>query len=182
MKKKTKLTFQSSRILLDKGVVRRVYEFQVRFANNAQPIQHQIDAVRLFNHLQAVAAQIYITRESANVLRLRQPRYAKAILDNTVTLRKGRYLRRWSRRLRSLAFSREDACMVAYASFGLDAHSQIPNIEALVTNDFRLVNNFTAQRPKIKERFERMIVHLPDPYLKAKLPAVLTTLTALARI
>jgi hypothetical protein len=133
----------------------------------------------LFNHLQAVAEQIYITKESANVLRLRQPRYAKAILENTATLRKGRYLRRWSRRLRSFAFSREDACMVAYASFGLDAHSQIPNIEALVTNDFRLVNNFRAQYPKIKDRFERMIINLPDPFLKVKLPAVMTTAEAL---
>jgi hypothetical protein len=138
--------------------------------------------VRLFNHLQAVAGQIYITQESANVLRLRQPRYAKAILESAVTLRKGRYLRRWSRRLRSLAFSREDACMIAYASFGLDARSQLPNIEALVTNDFKLVNNYGSQHSKIRDRFERMVIHLPDPYLKLKLPAVMTTQTALAWI
>jgi hypothetical protein len=69
--------------------------------------------------------------------------------------------------------------MIAYASFGLDEHSQLPNIEALVTNDFRLVNNFRAQYPKIKDRFERMIINLPDPFLKVKLPAVMTTAEAL---
>lgn len=138
--------------------------------------------MRLFNHLQAVAAHIYITQESANILRLRQPQYAKAILNSTVTLRKGRYLRRWARRLRSLAFSREDTCIIAYASFGLDERSQIPNIEALVTNDFRLVNNFGSQYSKVKDRFEKMVINLPDPYLKLKIPAVLTTRTALARI
>lgn len=135
----------------------------------------------LFTRLLAVAQQIYITQECANVLRLRQPQYAIAILETTATLRKGRYLRRWSRRLRSFAFSREDACVIAYGSFGVDAHSEIPNIEALITNDVRLVTNFEYQYARIKDRFVRMVVNLPDPYLKIKLPVVISTHTALGR-
>jgi hypothetical protein len=150
--------------------------------NNEPPTRHQIDAVRLFKHFQASAAQVYITQETANVLHLRQPRYAKAILDRTITLRKGRYLRRWSRRLRSFAFSREDAVVLAYACFGLDAQSQLPNIHALVTNDFKLSNNFASQFAKIRDRFEKMVIHLPGPYLRSKLPAVMTTQDALALI
>ena len=180
MKRTTKLTFPSSRILLDKGVARRIYEFQLRFAKKAQPTQPQIDAVRLFKRLQAVAAQIYITQESANVLRLRQPQYAQAILNSTITLRKGRYLRRWARRLRSFVFSREDACVIAYATFGLDEYSQLPRLEALVTTDLRMINNFNEQHAKIKLRFERMICHLPEPYVSLRLPEVMTTATALA--
>ncbi len=70
MRMKMKSTFQSSRILLDKGVVRRVYEYQVRFTNHEPPTRHQIDAVRLFKHFQASAAQVYITQETANDFKL----------------------------------------------------------------------------------------------------------------
>lgn len=72
--------------------------------------------------------------------------------------------------------------MIAYASFGLDAQSHLPNIEAIVTNDFKLSNNFASQFPNIRNRFEKMVINLPGPYLKSKLPAVMTTRDALALI
>jgi len=178
------LTFQPSRVLparvlLDKGVARRVYEFRVRVAKNLPPTQLQIESMVVFRRLSHRAVQLYITTECANILQRRQPQYAKTILNRTETLRKGRYLRRWSRRLRSFSFSPEDAVMIAYASFGLDSRSQIASVESLVTNDFRLATNFKAQRANIEDRFKRMVSNLLAPYSSLELPEVITTAKAL---
>jgi hypothetical protein len=70
--------------------------------------------------------------------------------------------------------------VIAYASFGLDSRSQIANIESLVTNDLRLVNNFKAQQVNIEDRFKRMIDDLLDPYSSLELPELMTTADALA--
>lgn len=134
----------------------------------------------IFRRLSHRAVQLYITTECANILQRRQPQYAKTILIRAETLRKGRYLRRWARRLRSFGFSREDAVVVAYASFGLDSLSRIASSEALITNDLRLANNFKAQKANIEDRFKRMTSKLLDPYSSLKLPEVMTTADALA--
>ncbi|MGH9752512.1 MAG: hypothetical protein ACREA2_06980 [Blastocatellia bacterium] len=129
----------------------------------------------VFRRLSHRAVQLYITTECANNLQRRRPQYAKTILDRVETLRKGRYLRRWARRLRSCGFSPEDAVVIAYASFGLRSRSRIANIEAIVTNDLRLTNNFKAQKANIEDRFKRMTRNLLDPYSNLMLPEVMTT-------
>ncbi|MGE0128886.1 MAG: hypothetical protein AB7U82_12470 [Blastocatellales bacterium] len=134
----------------------------------------------VFRRLSHRAVQLYITAECANNLQRRQPRYAKTILNRAETLRKGLYLRRWARRLRSFGFSPEDAVVVAYASFGLGSHSRIANVEAIVTNDLKLANNFKAQKANIEDRFKRMTSDLLDPYSSLTLPEVMTTADALA--
>jgi len=179
------LTFQPShvlpaRVLLDKGVARRVYEFRVRVAKNLPPTQLQTESMIVFRRLIHRAVQLYITTECANILQRRQPRYAKTILIRAETLSKGRYLRRWARRLRSFGFSPEDAVVTAYASFGLISHSQIARVEVVVTNDLRLAKNFKAQKANIEDRFKRMVSNLLDPYSSLKLPEVVTTADALA--
>ena len=174
------MIFQPSSVLLDKGVVRRIYEFQVRVAKGIAPTSAQIEAVKILARLCTRASQIYVTQQSAHILRLRPPQYAKAILSNSEALQKGRYLRRWSRRLRSLAFSREDAIVLAYGSFGVAPNLQVAGVEVIVTNDFKLAANFAAQQMKIQARFEQMIFSLPEPYASLKLPAVMTTAALLA--
>lgn len=161
-------------------MARRVYEFRVRVANNLPPTQLQTESMIVFRRLSHRAVQLYITTECANILQRRQPRYAKTMLNRAETLRKGRYLRRWARRFRSFGFSPEDAVVVAYASFGLDSRPQLAQVEALVTNDFRLANNFKAQKASIEDRFKRMINDLLDPYSSLTLPEVMTTADALA--
>jgi len=47
-------------------------------------------------------------------------------------LQKGRYLRRWARRLRALMFAPEDAIVVAYGSFGIDERLPSIGVEAIV--------------------------------------------------
>jgi hypothetical protein len=152
----------------------------VRLAQGLSPTPLQTEAADAYARLDALTKQLYITEQTAHILQRRPPQYAAAILNDTRTLRKGRYLRRWARRLRSFGFSPEDAMVIAYGSFGVDLNSLLVGIEAIVTNDFRLVSNFNEQQAKIKTRFEQMARKLSEPYASLQLPAVLTTATVLA--
>lgn len=92
--KETKLTSRPFGLLLDKGVVRRIYELQVRAAKGATPTLLQVEAVKVWIKLTGLTGQLYVTQESANLLQLRPPQYASGILHPTKVLRKARYLRR----------------------------------------------------------------------------------------
>jgi hypothetical protein len=50
----------------------------------------------------------------------------------------GRYLKRWSRRLTAESFSREDALILSYASFGYDEIEETFGVEMMLTNDLRM--------------------------------------------
>ena len=173
------MTSQPSSILLDKGVIRRIYEFQVRVAKGLSPTPSQIEAVKVLVRLQHARNQLHITQQSANILQRRQPQYAKAILSGTGALQKGRYLRRWARRLREYAFSREDAVILAYGSFGVDLKAQSIGVGVIVTADLKLVTNFNARSAEVKERFDQMTLNLPTPYRSLSLPEVVTSATVL---
>jgi len=150
MLKETKLTFQPSRLLFDKGVVRRIYEAQFRRSQRELPTPLQMEAVEAFARLRSPDKQLYITEESLHVLQLRQPQLAKLVLNHTQALRKGRYLRRWARRLREYAFSREDAVILAYGSFGVDLDAPSIGVDVIVTGDLKLVTNFNTRSAEIK--------------------------------
>jgi hypothetical protein len=177
--KETKLTSPPFSLLLDKGVVRRIYEFQVRIAKGTTPTPLQIEAVKVWLMLQRLRGQLYIAQESANLPQLRPPRYANTILQNTKPLRKARYLRRWARRLRDFVFTREDAAIVATGSFGLDAETGNLGVGHIVTTDLAMVTNFNTRFAEIKDRFDQMVVNLPAPYQQAILPQVITPQTIL---
>lgn len=68
------MIFQPSSVLLDKGIVRRVYEAQVRRAGGLLPTPLQLEALEVFARLRLLAHWLYITKQSANVLQRRQPR------------------------------------------------------------------------------------------------------------
>ena len=105
------MSFQSGSILLDKGVVRRVYEARVRLALGQPPTLHQAEAANVWSRLRAFNIPLYITEQTEHVLRRRSPLFAMTLLAQTRALKKGRYLRRWARRLRDVGFSPEDATM-----------------------------------------------------------------------
>ncbi len=162
-------------MLFDKGVIRRVYERRARLAQGLQSTSLQDEAADVYDRISAIAQCLYITQPTANVLRLRPQQHAAAILNDTRVLRKGRYLRRWARRLRDFNFSREDALIIAHGSFGADVDSLLASVDVIVTNDFKLANNFKAQYTDIEDRFKLMINDLLDPYSGLELPEVMTT-------
>lgn len=169
-----------SSVLFDKGVLRRIYEGQARQAVLLALTREQQEATDAFVKLHQLAPRLCMTRESHNILVRRKPQYAQLILQCTQFLHKARYQRRWARRLRSFSFTREDALVLAYGSFGVDLTAQLAGVEVIVTTDVGMVNNFKEQHAKIKLRFERMISNLPEPYAGLRLPQVMTTASALA--
>ena len=176
----TSLSFQPHSVLCDKGVIRRVYERRVRVALGVPPTPTQVEAANVYAQLCAPPRRLYITAQTAHILHRRPPLIAAPLLAETQPLQKGRYLRRWARRLRELTFAPEDAIVVAYGSFGFDLRIPSVGVEAIVTTDQRLATHFHARHAEIAHRFRDMIVQLPAPYAALTLLAVMTTASILA--
>jgi hypothetical protein len=120
-----------------------------------------------------------VTPESANSAHRRDERIATVILNPVVVLNPGRYLRRWARRLREHGITREDAIIVAYASFGLDSTSHELGAEVLITPDKGLITKYRELEGRLSSRFRRMVSHLIPPYQHVTLPKVLSPLETL---
>ncbi len=145
------------------------------------PTVLQVEAANSYAYVATIAKRLYITEQTSNILNRRTQIFAVPVLAETRPLKKARYLRRWSRRLTEFAFSSEDAIILAYGSFGLDEESQTVGVDAIVTTDSRLAEHYERRHTeiKIKNRFDDMIVNLPEPYKGLTLPQVVTTATVL---
>jgi hypothetical protein len=176
----TNLSFQPHSVLFDKGVIRRVYERRVRLALGVPPTPAQVEAANVYAQLCTPPRRLYITAQTAHILHRRSPLFATPLLVETHPLQKGRYLRRWARRLRELMFAPEDAIMVAYGSFGIDLRLPSIGVEVLVTTDQRLATHFHTRHAEITHRFHDMITQLPTPYAALTLPTIATTASLLA--
>jgi hypothetical protein len=166
---------------LDKGVIRRVYERRVRLALGAPPTPAHVEVANVYAQLCTPDRHLYITAQTAHILSRRPPLFAAPFLAETAPLQKGRYLRRWARRLREFTFAPEDAIVVSYGSFGIDLRVPSIGVEAIVTNDVKLATHFHAHTAEITYRFHAMIAQLPAPYAAVTLPAVVTTASILAQ-
>ncbi len=96
--RETNLTSPPRSVLLDKGVVRRVYEARVRMARGHPPTLLQAEASNAYARLRGLDIRLYITLQTAHILHGRPAVFAAAVLNQTHTLQKARYLRRWARR------------------------------------------------------------------------------------
>jgi hypothetical protein len=116
----------------------------------------------------------YITEEILNLLV--QPRawhVAQVLLPSLRVLQRGKYLRRWARRLREEGLSPEDAVIVSHASFGIDETAQTFGLEVILTTDYALKTHYEQRFPRISRRFEQMTCQLKEPYAGASLPRIL---------
>ncbi|MBM4460171.1 MAG: hypothetical protein FJ011_20810 [Chloroflexi bacterium] len=161
--------------LLDKSVVRRAAE-GISASLAAAPLTvEQSLALRLLRRGAQTSALVLITPETANILLHRAQLLAVRLLLNDVTpIRRGRYFSRWARRLRESGFTREDALVLSYGTFGLSSNGLILGVSAVVTFDRPMIHNFEAQQAKVFRRLTAMAAQLPSPYSDAALPRVLT--------
>lgn len=159
-----------------------MYERRVRMALDKTPTVLQVEAANSYSYIATIANWIYITEQTANILKRRTEIFAAPLLAETRSLKKARYLRRWARRLTSFAFSSEDAIVLAYGSFGLDVERKKVGVDAIITTDIRLAENYERRHSEIKNRFDDMIVNLPESYVVVRLPQVMTTAAILAAI
>jgi hypothetical protein len=137
--------------LLDKNIVRAVFEARVRVQRRRIPLPHQAQAAIVYQALQQVGFTTYVTPETANSAQRRDPLIAASLLMPLTTLTPGHYLRRWARRLRDFGFSREDSVILAYGSFGLDARHQTFGAEVIVSADQPLMRRFHEQHYSIAD-------------------------------
>jgi hypothetical protein len=70
------VSFQPHSVLLDKGVIRRVYERRVRFALDVPPTPAQVEAANVYAQLCLPPRRLYITEQTAHILRRRPPLFA----------------------------------------------------------------------------------------------------------
>lgn len=160
--------------LLDKGVVRRISQARRRVMSNVELTQEQEDVISVYYSLRITGKIIYITVETMNILEHHAPLLAKLFAQQTTVLQKGRYLKRWARRLRNLGFTNEDAILISNASFGVDITRRTLGSEVLVTLDKAMIRNFNHHESTIVSRFNAMKHNLDAPYNQAILPELLS--------
>ena len=161
--------------LLDKAVIRRAVE-GISASLVATPLStEQSLALRLLRRGAQTAVLLLITPETANILFHLDHLLAVRLLLNEVTpIRRGRYFARWAHRLRESGFTREDALVLSYGTFGLPPGDLIVGVSAVVTFGRPMIHNFEAQGARLRRRLTAMTVQLSPPYADAALPRVLT--------
>jgi hypothetical protein len=97
----------------------------------------------------------------------------RVFLATVEPMASGRYLKRWARRLREHDFTREDAVVLALATFGTDEAGDVLGVNNLITFDQPFINNFRNHERVLRTRLAAMTHQLPVPYRDAALPAVL---------
>lgn len=161
--------------LLDKNVVRRAIE-GIGASLVASPLTAQQSlALRLLRRGKQANVVVMITPEVGNILSCRSNILEVPLFLREVdTLRRGRYFDGWARRLREHGFTREDAKILSYGTFGLDPAGLTLGVTVVVTFDLPFINNFRVQREDLARRLKAMAVQLPRPYHDARLPEMAT--------
>jgi hypothetical protein len=159
------------RYLLDKSVVRRCLKGLVGGIES--------DDVRLSLRLLTTlpAEDLFISIQTLHILShiVKVPQ-AQLITGKTSVLYPVKYTARWARRLRQAGFGREDAYLLALATFGTNQIKlgSILGVHVVITYDLRMQSHFQDVRPHLNERLHRMTAQLTSPYDQARLPEVYT--------
>ncbi len=169
---------RSIRCLLDKFVARRRLEGLLKLAEGRDLTEEELWAIDLLQRAREQNIQLFVTGGTLNILRRLKvlPRYSTVIaafLERTEGAQPTRYCKRWARRLRGFGFTREDAHILALASFGTSQRKNVLGMHFVATYDQPLINQWSLQHNKIEERLEVMRRDLRAPYDQVTLPHVL---------
>ena len=167
--------FLPASCLLDKSVVREALRGLVYETLGRTLPPRQVTSLAVMRMLIAYGQLLYITPELWHLLE--RPAHlpvARPFLPYLRKLQSGRYLKRRSRRLTEESFSREDAFILSYASFGFDEIEETVGVEMVLTNDLRMQARYARGFPRITARFTRMTRQLRAPYREAALPEVVS--------
>lgn len=160
--------------LLDKGIVKRLSEARVRILNGHLLTVEQAEVVALIQALRDSTAMTYLLIETVHTIQRRDPRLAQSLSTWTTSLQKGRYLRRWARRLNAYNFTPEDATLISTASFGLDTERRTFGAEVIVTLDQPMMTNYRRHLSQIQDQFQALRQNLAEPYHRVRLPDLWT--------
>lgn len=159
--------------LLDKSVIRIFLQSVVRKAIHVPLTVDQIAASRVFQLTAVLMGNGYITRETFNILVKNQNKaIIEVILPLLKILDRGRYLKRWARRLTDFDFTYEDSKIISHACFGINLITQKLGTDVIITNDQKLIDRYNLNFTEIEDRFTRMVLSLAPPYQNASLPSI----------
>lgn len=166
------------RCLLDKVVARYTLSGFLKLAEGTGVNREELFSLDLFARAFPPTLQLFITPASAQVLQrlMELPRYtliARRFQERVKIVFPARYYTRWMRRLREYNFSKEDAAILALASFGTDEMNTILGMHFVATYDQPLLNNWVVQQNTIQAHLAAMQHDIPRPYCETQLPKVL---------
>jgi hypothetical protein len=166
------------RCLLDKVTARYTVEGLSRLTRGQELTRGELSALDLLSQATSQTLRLFIVPPTASVLQsLSQlPLYAAVInlfLDQVEVTVPSHYFKRWARRLRDYGFTREDAAVLALATFSTDANAAILGMHFVATFDQPMINHWASQRAAIQRRLTAMRNDIPMPYRHASLPQVL---------
>jgi hypothetical protein len=169
--------------LLDKSVVRRTIE-GLAWLHRSQRLRPDQAACLTLLHTGAQDRfTAYITPQSLHIVeRLSAREEVGDFLDEVEVIQVTRYTRRWARRLREHGFTREDAVILSLGTFGTDLAGGILGVDAVITLDFSLINNFYTHRTTLNRRLRAMTQQLPVPFRHASLPELWQPTKGLAEL
>ncbi|MGB0385533.1 MAG: hypothetical protein ACPGWR_11975 [Ardenticatenaceae bacterium] len=162
--------------LLDKVTARSIVRTLFKRSQKQTLTPEEIFTYDLFRRI--LPERLFIVPASANVLQLmaQSPLYSPVIhlfLSHVEVVIPGPYFKRWARRLRGYAFTREDAAVLALGTFGTDETNSILGMNIVATLDQPMINNWTAREAELEKRLDTMRRNLAAPYNQASLPQVL---------
>jgi hypothetical protein len=161
--------------LLDKNVVRRAIEGIGKTQIGRTLTDEELAALRLLLASEQDAVTLSISVEVQHIL-LRYRESASVQLFHTYVsvLHPVRYFKRWARRLRGHGFTREDAKVLALATFGSELPFRRLGAEWIMTYDRALIHHVSHLRGQIIKRLKAMTAQLHAPYTAAQSPIVYT--------
>jgi hypothetical protein len=156
--------------LLDKSVTRRVIE-ALYHLDDLSPEEELV--LGLWRQLQVERARLFIPVGALHILRrFERLIEVRTFLATVEPLESSRYVKRWARRLREYGFTREDALVLALATYGTDSTGDVLGVDTVITLDQPFLNNLQTHRTELQSRLATMMDGLPEPYKSAKLPPV----------
>ncbi len=157
--------------LLDKNVIRRAVEGIGKSLVEGVLSSEGSLAIRLLVRGIRTGARSMITPEAANILnRHNYLLPVRLFMAEVKVMCRSRYFKRWARRLQEHNFTREDARVLSYGTFGLDPSGLVIGANLIITFDQPFIRNFESQQAVLRQRLRAMTAQLHSPYREAALP------------
>ncbi len=165
------------RCLLDKVTARHIMEGMLSLIEGHPLTSAELSSLHFYRRAHSGGIELFILPHTEQLLRRLEhlPRYAVLIrrfLEATSVARPSRYFKRWTRRLREYGFTREDADVLAIATFGTTSAADVLGMHVVATFDQPMINQWIAQQDAIQKRLANMRRNLSAPYRHASLPQV----------
>lgn len=164
--------------LLDKVTARLIVQAILKRSQHKTLTPEEGSAIDFFWRTTAPEIRLFIVPATANILQrlLLFPENSAAIhrfLSRVEVAQPISYYKRWARRLRDYGFTREDAAVLAFATFATDQDLSFLSMNLVVTQDQPMINNWLVRQTEIQKHLDAMRYNIPSPYCYASLPQVL---------